>query len=167
MVAHRTPRASQFARLPLIPCKQIIYTVPAHAYSGTVGAPSVLVLSYQRALVATETLKNKSKVDFAKQRRSPRIKLQVPVFVRGADASGVEFIELTKTLNISATGASIASTHILRPEQGIHLTIPTPSPASSGLVPSETPPISARVLREEALGDIRVFGVEFLRALDS
>ena len=116
--------------------------------------------------MATEILKNKKPVDLSQQRRSPRIKLQVPVFVRGVDASGVEFIELTKTFNISATGASIASAHILRPEQVIHLTIPTPSPTSSGLLPSETPPISARVLREEAIGDIRVFGVEFLRALD-
>lgn len=116
--------------------------------------------------MTTEILKNSSRVNFSKQRRSPRIKLQVPVFLRGADASGVEFIELTKTLNISATGASIASTHLLRPEQVVHLTIPTPSPTSSGLVPSETPPISARVLREEVVGDIRVIGVEFLRALD-
>lgn len=116
--------------------------------------------------MATEILKTKTKVDSSQQRRSPRLRLQVPIFLRGADASGIEFIELTKTLNISATGASIASTHMLRPEQIVHLTIPTPSPASSGLVPSETPPISARVLRQEVVGDIRVFGLEFLRALD-
>jgi len=116
--------------------------------------------------VATEILKTKQKVDLSHQRRSPRLKLQVPIFLRGADASGVEFIELTKTLNISANGACIASSHILRPEQVVHITIPTPSSTSSGLVPSETPPISARVLREQAVGDIRVFGVEFLRALD-
>ena len=116
--------------------------------------------------VATEILKTKTKVDSSQQRRSPRLRLQVPVFLRGADASGIEFIELTKTLNISATGASIASTHMLRPDQVVHLTIPTPSPASSGLVPNETPPISARVLRQEMVGDMRVFGLEFLRALD-
>ena len=116
--------------------------------------------------MATEILRTKQKVESSQQRRSPRLKLQVPIFLRGADASGVEFIELTKTLNISATGASIASTHMLRPEQVIHLTIPTPSSTSSGLVPSETPPLSARVLRAEVIGDIRVFGVEFLRALD-
>lgn len=116
--------------------------------------------------MTTELAKKNLKVDYPNQRRSPRIRLQVPVFLRGSDASGVEFIELTKTLNISATGASIASTHILRLEQVVHLTIPTPSSTSSGLVPSETPPISARVLREELVGDIRVFGVEFLRTLD-
>jgi hypothetical protein len=99
-------------------------------------------------------------------RRSPRIRLQVPVFVRGTDASGAEFIELTKTLNISATGACITSAHIIRPEQVVHLTIPAPSAASSSLVPSETPPIAARVLRQDAAGEMRLFGLEFLRAIE-
>ena len=100
------------------------------------------------------------------RRGSPRIRLQVPVFVRGTDTSGAEFIELTKTLNISATGACIASTHILRPEQMIYLTIPAPSPASSSVVPSETPPIAARVLRQDNAGELRLFGLEFVRALE-
>jgi hypothetical protein len=99
-------------------------------------------------------------------RRSPRIRLQVPVFIRGVDAFGSEFMELTKTLNISATGACIASTHILRPDQTIQLTIPAPSPASSSLVPSETPPIVAKVLRQDTVGEMRLFGLEFLRSLE-
>jgi len=105
-------------------------------------------------------------VDISSTRRSPRIRLQVPVFLRGTDVSGVEFIELTKTLNISSTGACITSTHILRPDQTVHLTIPAPSPASSSLVPSETPPIVARVLRQESAGEMRLFGLEFLRPLE-
>lgn len=116
--------------------------------------------------VATQTIKTKHIVDTSSQRRNPRIRLQVPIFLRGTDASGVEFIELTKTLNISASGACIASTHILRSDQVVHLTIPTPSPASSGLVPSETPPIAAKVLRQDVAGDIRLFGLEFLRPLE-
>jgi hypothetical protein len=79
--------------------------------------------------------------------------LQVPVFLRGTDVSGAEFIELTKT-------------HILRPDQTVHLTIPAPSPAASSLVPSETPPILAKVLRQDAVGEMRLFGLEFLRPLD-
>jgi hypothetical protein len=105
-------------------------------------------------------------VEPLQRRRSPRIRLQVPVFVRGTDTSGTEFVELTKTVNISATGACIASTHILRPDQVIHLTIPTPSPASSSVVPSETPPITAKVLRQDTAGEMRLFGLEFLRALE-
>jgi hypothetical protein len=105
-------------------------------------------------------------VESPSTRRSPRIRLQVPIFLRGTDVSGAEFIELTKTLNISSTGACIASTHVLRPDQTVHITIPTPAPASSSLVPSETPPIVAKVLRQESAGEMRLFGLEFLRTLE-
>lgn len=114
----------------------------------------------------TELLKEGRGVNPIQRRGSPRIRLQVPVFVRGTDTSGAEFIELTKTVNISATGACIASAHILRPEQVVHLTIPAPSPTSSSVVPNETPPISARVLRQDIVGEMRLFGLEFLRALE-
>jgi len=86
--------------------------------------------------------------------------------LRGVDASGSEFIELTKTLNISATGACVTSAHILRPEQVVHLTIPAPSSSSSSLIPSETPPITAKVLRQDVAGEVRLFGLEFLKPLE-
>jgi hypothetical protein len=105
-------------------------------------------------------------VEASPTRRSPRIRIQVPVFLRGTDSAGAEFIELTKTLNISAYGACITSAHLLRPEQTVQLTIPAPSPASSSLIPSETPPIMAKVRRLDILGDMRLFGLEFLRPLE-
>ncbi len=115
----------------------------------------------------TETDSKGERLDPAQRRRSARIRLQVPVFLRGVDSSGVEFIELTKTLNISATGACIASTHYLRPDQVVSITVPAPSPhSSSSVVPNETPPISAKILRQSAVGDIRLFGLEFLRPLE-
>ena len=126
---------------------------------------SSLVLT-GRSHLATNILKKRQLVEISSTRRSPRIRLQVPVFLRGTDVSGVEFIELTKTLNISSYGACITSTHILRPDQTVHLTIPTPSPASSSLVPSETPPIVAKVLRQESAGEMRLFALEFLRPLE-
>src|SRR5260370_23836332 len=95
------------------------------------------------------------RVETPSTRRSPRIRLQIPVFVRGTDASGSEFIELTKTLNISAFGACITSQHILRKNQTVHLTIPAPSPASNSLVPSATPPILARLLRQDMACHLR------------
>jgi hypothetical protein len=116
--------------------------------------------------IRLEQLNEDSRLDSSHTRRSPRLRLQVPVFLRASDATGLEFIELTKTLNISATGACITSSHILRPEQTVHLTIPAPSPASSSLVPSETPPIIARVKRQDILGNVRLFGLEFLRPLE-
>ena len=105
-----------------------------------------------------DLLKDGQRVEPQQTRRSPRIQIQVPVFLRGADTSGADFIELTKTLNISAKGALIASTHILRPELVVYLTIPTPSPAASSVVPSETPPIAAKLLRQDVAGEMRLFG---------
>jgi hypothetical protein len=116
--------------------------------------------------VETDILKQRQRGGPPSTRSSPRIRLQVPVFVRGKDASGAEFIELTKTLNISATGACITSTHLIRPDQIVHLTIPAPSPASSSLVPSETPPLVAKVLRQDSVGEMRLFGLEFLRPIE-
>jgi hypothetical protein len=115
--------------------------------------------------VHSQTLRTQTSVSPSHQRQNPRIRIQIPVFLRGTDALGIEFIELTKTLNISASGACIASAHILQTEQVIQLTIPTPSPSTAGLVPYETPPISARVLRQESAGDLRLFGLEFLHPL--
>lgn len=114
----------------------------------------------------TGLLKDGRRLDASNIRRSPRIRLQMPVFLRAVDGSGAEFIELTKTLNISTTGACVASSHILRPDQVVHLTIPAPSSAPSGTIPSETPPITARVVRQEAAGDVRLFGLEFLKPLE-
>jgi hypothetical protein len=113
-----------------------------------------------------QQLNDKYLADSPQARVSSRIRIQVPVFLRATDATGSEFIELTKTLNISARGACIAATHILRLGQTVHLTIPAPSASSCSLVPNETPPITAKVRRQELLGDMRVFGLEFVRPLE-
>ena len=113
-----------------------------------------------------DVVKDLPSLDPTSTRRSPRLRLQVPVFLRATDAAGTDFMEITKTLNISAHGACIASTRNLRRDQIVQLTIPTPSPSSSSMVPSETPPISARVLRQESSGEMRLFGLEFLKPLE-
>lgn len=128
---------------------------------------TVLVRWYYGAVpLKTQSSKVGPQLQYSQQRRSPRIRLQVPVFLRAADPSGVEFIELTKTLNISSFGACITSAHMLRENQVVQLTVPAPSPTSSSLVPTETPPIAAKVLRQEVVGDARLFGLEFLRPLE-
>jgi hypothetical protein len=116
--------------------------------------------------VKTKSFQEGPQLEQLQRRKAPRIPLQVPVFLRGSDSSGVEFVELTKTLNIGSAGACIASTHILRSDQIVYLTVPAPSPVSSSFVPNETPPIAARVLRQDVAGDMRLFGLEFLRPLE-
>jgi hypothetical protein len=94
------------------------------------------------------------------------MRLQIPVFVRGLDIYGEEFLELTKTLDISVVGACLASPRPLRLHQFISLRIPAPSVVSAGVVPETTPPIAARVVRERAAGDLQIVGVEFTKPLE-
>src|ERR1700735_2045731 len=101
--------------------------------------------------VKIESLGECQHVAHTQRRRSPRIRLQVPVFLRASDSSGVEFIELTKTLNIGAAGACITSTHMLRIDQVVYLTVPAPSPASFILVSHENPPYPPTQLCPESL----------------
>jgi hypothetical protein len=98
-------------------------------------------------------------------RRSSRIQLQVPLFVRGHDAHGENFLELAKTLNISAIGALVACNRSLKEGESIILTIPAPSITSSTLIPAGMPPIQARVRRQQEAGDFHLVGVEFSKPI--
>lgn len=99
------------------------------------------------------------------RRRSQRIHVQIPMFVRGTNAAGMEFLDLTKTLDISATGAYLASPRAIRINQVVNLTIPAPL-SSSATMPAETPPIQAQVRRHRSMDGVHMLGVEFLKALD-
>ena len=101
----------------------------------------------------------------AERRRSQRIHVQIPMFIRGTDAAGADFLDLTKTLDISSTGAFLASPRLLSANQLLHLTIPAPSSPNSTL-PAETPPIQARVKRHHDFGGVHLLGVEFIKALE-
>ena len=86
--------------------------------------------------------------------------------MKGVDAAGQEFLDLTKTLDISATGAYVASPRALRRNDLVCLTIPAPSPSTAGLFPAGNAPIQARVLRMQVAGDVHLVGVEFLKSIE-
>ena len=102
---------------------------------------------------------------YNEHRRFQRINLQVPLFVRGKDAHGEQFLELAKTLDISALGAFITCPRRLVVNEIVTLTIPAPSITSSALVPAGMPPIQARVKRQQEAGDVHLVGVEFLKPI--
>jgi len=104
-------------------------------------------------------------ISSAERRRSQRIHIQIPVFVRGTDAAGLEFLDLIKTLDISALGAHLASPRPMRMNDLVNLTIPVPS-SPSGTLPSETPPIQARVRRRRTTDGVHLLGVEFVKSLE-
>ncbi len=99
------------------------------------------------------------------RRRFPRIHLQIPLFIRGRDAHGEQFVELAKILDVSGLGAFITSPRPLRVGAVVTLTIPAPSITSSALIPAGMPPIQARVKRQQEVGDIHLIGVEFLKSI--
>ena len=123
---------------------------------------------YQSGTQKLEKLTKGLRLTPAERRRSPRIRLQIPIFVRGQDASGSAFLDLTKTFDISATGAFLASPRSMSVDSIIQLTIPAPPPIPSNYsrVPPETPPIQARIRRQNQDGDVQLIGVEFLKALE-
>jgi len=99
------------------------------------------------------------------RRRFQRMHLQIPLFIRGRDAHGEQFLELAKTLDISGLGAFLTCPRSLALNDVITLTIPAPSITSSALVPAGMPPIQARVKRQQGAGDVHLVGVEFLKPL--
>lgn len=104
-------------------------------------------------------------VTLVERRRSERIPVQIPVFIRGVDSSGDDFFELTKTIDFSSTGAYLASLRRFPANQLLSLSIPAPSSAAATL-PAETPPIQARVRRCNNVGGAYLLGVEFLKPLE-
>jgi len=98
-------------------------------------------------------------------RRVGRLNLQIPLFIRARDAQGEQFLELAKTLDISATGACIACPCSLRPGSLITVTVPAPSITSSALIPAGMPPIPCRVTRQQETGDVFLIGVEFIKPI--
>jgi hypothetical protein len=102
---------------------------------------------------------------YEERRRFQRIRLQVPMFIRGKDAHSEQFLELAKTLDVSGLGAFLTSPRSLSVDEIITLTIPAPSITSTGLIPAGMPPIQARVKRLQQAGDVYLIGVEFLKPI--
>ncbi len=68
------------------------------------------------------------------KRRWQRIALTMPVFVRGIDELGKEFLEFSTALNVSRGGALLATRRYLQPSTRVSLQIPE-SPISSAILP--------------------------------
>ena len=101
----------------------------------------------------------------SERRRFQRIRLQVPLFVRGKDAQGEQFLELAKTLDISALGAFIACPRSLAVSESSRSRSPPPPLHPPALVPAGMPPIQAKVRSQQEAGDVYLVGVEFLKPI--
>src|SRR5258706_14738868 len=55
-----------------------------------------------------------------------RLPIRVPIFIKGIDKSGNQFIELTHTLNVSASGACLITKRDLACSADLLVSIPAP-----------------------------------------
>lgn len=99
------------------------------------------------------------------RRNAQRIRLQIPMFLRGRDLQGERFLELTKSLNISSLGALLTSPRGIPLNSLVTLTIPAPSITATALVPAGMEPIRARVRHQQCMGEVHLIGVEFQEPL--
>jgi hypothetical protein len=98
--------------------------------------------------------------------RSKRIRLHLPVDIRGQDISGATFSQVTHSLNISGGGILLESRRKVAVGGRLHLSIEVPEPLRrhfGNLARYET---MAVVCRVEHLGDEPAFrvGARFLAA---
>jgi len=100
------------------------------------------------------------------ERRShERIPLAIPIFVRGADSEGKEFLEFATTLNISSGGALLATRRYLPQSSSILLEIPsTPLPRVNQF-PHPARRLRARLLRASSLEGYQLWALKFAAPL--
>ena len=94
-----------------------------------------------------------------------RLPLAIPIFVRGLDRDGNDFVELTTAVDISAGGALVAIRRELKPGTRLKLEIPcVPVPDRRRRAP-RTQVLAAKVLRAAGQDHTHVFAIKFSRAL--
>jgi hypothetical protein len=99
------------------------------------------------------------------RRRWERLPLWIPVFVRGTDEQGRQFLDFTSTLNVSAGGTLLAIRRSVRPCTELSVEVPAaPVPASLGLRPAVSR-LKGDVLRVQPCGRGFVVALSFASPL--
>jgi len=103
---------------------------------------------------------------FASERRkSSRLPLAIPVFVRGGAGEGKDFLEFATSLNVSAGGMLIAIRRALPAISQIRLEIPSAPVAAVALLPRALRTLRAKTLRTTPAAGYYLLGLKFLRPL--
>ena len=94
-----------------------------------------------------------------------RLGLAIPVFVRGINGRGREFLEFGTLLNQSAGGALLAVRKPLRPRSRVSLEIPSAPILMNVKLPRAVRILRARVLRITYANSWKLCGLQFARPL--
>jgi hypothetical protein len=98
------------------------------------------------------------------RRRRPRLKVAIPMFVRGTDQHGKSFVDFATALDISEGGALLVLKRHLQTEAQVSLEIPVGF-IPRALVANLVKEIQARPLRVEFTENSFVVGVQFVNPL--
>jgi PilZ domain len=99
------------------------------------------------------------------RRKHQRLPLSIPVFVRGVDQDGKEFLEFATALNISAGGILLATRRNLPKSSTLSLEIPVaPMPTTTASPPSVRS-LKARLVRVTHGDRCHLVGLRFSKPL--
>ena len=99
---------------------------------------------------------------FVERRRHERIPLAIPVFVRGTDGEGKEFLEFATALNISAGGALLATRRYLPRFAQLSLEIPSAPLPRMPMLPKAVRRLRGRLLRATVVDTYQLWGLKFI-----
>jgi len=102
---------------------------------------------------------------FVERRRNERVPLAVPVFVRGKDPEGKEFLEFATALNVSAGGALLATRRVLPRLTSIALEVPSAPLPRTRVLPRAVRRLRARLLRVTVVDGYQLWGLKFNSSL--
>lgn len=99
------------------------------------------------------------------QRKWQRIPLAIPVFIRGADEEGKEFLEFATALNISAGGALVATRRQLPRCVRLSLEIPVAPVPRAITLPKAVRRMRAKLVRVTQGDSYQLWGLKFFNIL--
>lgn len=73
---------------------------------------------------------------FEERRRQKRVEVSIPIRVKGADAEGNRFEEVTKSINVSSDGACFLLKHCIKSGSTLELSLPLPRHLQKGVIRS-------------------------------
>ncbi len=99
----------------------------------------------------------------SERRRWERLPIAIPVFVRGVDDQGKEFLEFTSALNISAGGALLAVRRYMKRSSRVTLEIPSAPLPQLEVSPQVVRNIQAEVVRVTHSDHGHLWALKFTR----
>ncbi len=115
--------------------------------------------------VGPRSKKLRARKRLKERRAAARIPLAVPVFARGTDDKGKEFLEFTTTLNVSSSGVLVAMRRFMPISSKIVLEIPSAPLPKLTKPPTFVRTVGAQVVRVTASEPSYLLALQFTQPL--